>query len=369
VGRRVAYCVATGLGTFRALIAQPNKDSDLMPHRKLDGLLFRSSPRSYFNRPHPVAAGATIVLAALAISAVVNRFAAKKAERDNPPMGKFVDVGGLLLHYVEHGTGEPLVLLHGNAGMIQDFASSGLIDKAARKYRVIVFDRPGFGYSERPGRTTWTHKAQAELIHEALSKIGILRATVLGHSWGSSVAIALALKYPELVSALILVSGYFYPTARADVVVLSGPAFPVVGDIMSHTISPILARIMRPLFLRKIFGPAPIPKKFESFPKEMALRPSQIRASAAESALMVPDAFASQKDYADLKMPVAIIAGEEDRLIDTKKQSARLHRDVMQSTLHRVPGVGHMVHQSATDAVMAAIDEAAGSRFEHRATT
>jgi pimeloyl-ACP methyl ester carboxylesterase len=183
------------------------------------------------------------------------------------------------------------------------------------------------------------------------------------------VAIALALKYPELVSALILASGYFYPTARADVVVLSGPAFPVVGDIMSHTISPILARIMRPLFLRKIFGPAPIPKKFESFPKEMALRPSQIRASAAESALMVPDAFASQKDYADLKMPVAIIAGEEDRLIDTNKQSARLHRDVMQSTLHRVPGVGHMVHQSATDAVMAAIDEAAGSRFEHRATT
>jgi hypothetical protein len=91
-----------------------------MPHRKLNGLLLRRSSRFYSNKPHPVAAGATIVLAALAISAVVNRFAAKKAERDNPPIGKFVDVGGLLLHYVEHGTGEPLVLLHGNAGMIQD---------------------------------------------------------------------------------------------------------------------------------------------------------------------------------------------------------------------------------------------------------
>jgi pimeloyl-ACP methyl ester carboxylesterase len=60
-------------------------------------------------------------------------------------------------------------------------------------------------------------------------------------------------------------------------------------------------------------------------------------------------------------MPVAIIAGEDDKLIDTEKQSARLHQEVAQSTLHRVTGVGHMVHQSATDAVMAAIDEGQGA--------
>ena len=79
------------------------------------------------------------------------------------------------------------------------------------------------------------------------------------------------------------------------------------------------------------------------------------------------DALASCKEYAGLKMPIVIIAGEQDRLIDLNKQSARLHRDITQSTL-RVPGGGHMVHQSATDAVMAAIDEAAGSRLEPRAT-
>jgi pimeloyl-ACP methyl ester carboxylesterase len=79
---------------------------------------------------------------------------------------------------------------------------------------------------------------------------------------------------------------------------------------------------------------------------------------------MIPDAFALCKRYADLRMPVVIIAGEQDRLIDIDKQSARLHRDVTQSTLHRVPGAGHMVHQTATDAVMAAIDEAAGATLE-----
>jgi pimeloyl-ACP methyl ester carboxylesterase len=116
---------------------------------------------------------------------------------------------------------------------------------------------------------------------------------------------------------------------------------------------------MWPAMLRKVFGPAGIPEKFQQFPKEMALRPSQIRASAAESALMVPDAIAARRHYKKLVMPVAIIAGEEDRLISFQQQSGRLHRDVSQSTLHGVSGAGHMVHQTAPEEVMAAIDEVA----------
>ena len=96
---------------------------------------------------------------------------------------------------------------------------------------------------------------------------------VLGHSWGTLVAVALALRYPRNVKALILASGYYYPTARADVLLLSAPAVPLIGDILSHTVSPILSRLMWPFLLRKIFGPRPVPKKFKGFPEEMAVRP------------------------------------------------------------------------------------------------
>jgi pimeloyl-ACP methyl ester carboxylesterase len=116
--------------------------------------------------------------------------------------------------------------------------------------------------------------------------------------------------------------------------------------------------------LRKIFGPASTPQKFQSFPKEMALRPSQIRATAAESALMIPDAFSTRDDYAGFKVPLVIIAGDDDRLVDIDKQSARLHDDLPQSTFHRLRGVGHMVHQTAPAAVMYAIDEAAAAGRE-----
>jgi pimeloyl-ACP methyl ester carboxylesterase len=256
----------------------------------------------------------------------VNRHLAKNAENDNPPAGQFLEVNGVRLHYVERGSGAPLVLLHGNGSMIQDFESSGLIDLAAKNYRVIAFDRPGFGHSDRPRTVVWTPAAQAELINGALHRLGVSHAIVLGHSWGASVAVALALKYPKLVQGLVLASGYYYPTLRPDVVALSAPAVPIVGDVLGHTLSPIVSRVMWPLLMAKIFGPRSVPKKFEGFPKEMALRPSQIRASAAESALMIPDAFHFRDEYANLKMPVVIVAGDEDRLIDIDAQSERLHR-------------------------------------------
>jgi pimeloyl-ACP methyl ester carboxylesterase len=291
-------------------------------------------------------------------SALLNRWLTKKAERRNPPLGSFITVHGVHLHYLEVGTGTPLVLLHGNGSMIEDFQSSGLIDLAAKKYRVIVFDRPGFGHSNRPRNTVWTPEAQADLIAAALKKLGVPRAIILGHSWGTLVALALALRYAQVVRALVLASGYYYPKARADVVILSPPAVPLIGDLLSHTLSPLLSRLMWPLLLRNIFGPSPVPKKFIGFPEEMAVRPSQIRASAAESALMLPYAHAFEKKYGLLKMPVSIVAGADDRLIESE-QAAHLHRDIPHSTLRFVPGAGHMVHQTATGEIMTAIDRAA----------
>ena len=315
-------------------------------------------------KAHPIAFG---VIATLAVMAIANRHLAKKAERENPPKGRFITVKGVRLHYVDQGSGTPLVLLHGNGMMIQDFQSSGLINLAAKKYRVIAFDRPGYGHSDRPRSTIWTPEAQADLINAALSKIGISSAIVLGHSWGTLVAVALAVKYPQSVQSLVLASGYYYPTVRADTLILSAPSVPVLGDVLRHTISPIISRLTWRLLIRKLFGPKPVPSKFEGFPKEMAFRPSQIRAGAAESALMIPSVHKLQGAYAKLQMPVAIVVGSADRLIEPE-QSVHLHRDISQSTLQCVASNGHMVHQTATDQIMSTIDLVAAQIKPHSRT-
>jgi pimeloyl-ACP methyl ester carboxylesterase len=148
---------------------------------------------------------------------------------------------------------------------------------------------------------------------------------------GASVAVALALKYPHSVKGLVLASDYFYPTARVDMLLISGPAVPILGDLARYKVAPIVSRLVWPLLMRKIFGPAPVPTKFLDFPKEMAVRPSQIRAEAAESALLIPAAAVLSGRYSELTMPVVIVAGAEDRLIDPSKQSERLHREVSAS--------------------------------------
>ena len=69
-------------------------------------------------KSHPIV---TSIVVGLAASAILNRVLAKKAERCNPPTGRFITIDGVRLHYVERGTGRPLVLLHGNGSMVQDF--------------------------------------------------------------------------------------------------------------------------------------------------------------------------------------------------------------------------------------------------------
>lgn len=298
------------------------------------------------------------VSAALAAMALVVQYRTRQAERETPAVGRFIEVDDVRLHYTERGQGQPLVLLHGNGTMLQDFDISGLVDMASNRYRVIVFDRPGYGYSERPRSRIWTAAAQAELLYKALEKLGVEAPIVVGHSWGTLVAIELALAYPGYVRSLVLLSGYYYPSVRMDVPLTSPPAIPLIGDLMRYTISPLIGRLVWPAMMRRIFGPAEVPQRFERYPVWMSLRPSQLRASAAESALMIPEAFKLRHRYQELDMPVIIMSGEDDRHVNAQDNSVRLHQDISQSELRLTPGAGHMLHHLVPQQVMTAIDAA-----------
>ena len=294
--------------------------------------------------------------AALAASALYAAAKTRAAEHETPPIGQFLNVDGVRLHYVERGLGPALVLIHGNGMMIQDFLVSGIVDDLAERYRVIIIDRPGYGYSDRP-RGLWTPRAHATLFQKALQRLGVSQAVVLGHSWGSLVAVALALQAPRLVSSLVLASGYYYPTLRADVVLSSPVAIPGVGDLMRHTVSPVLGRLMQPAMIKAMFAPAAVTERFDrKFPRAMMLRPLQLRASAEDAALMTPVTIELEKHYRDLTLPVVIIAGGDDQIADVDRQSKRLHRELPNSELVVVPGMGHMIQHLAPREVVAAID-------------
>lgn len=300
--------------------------------------------------------GIVMGVAALATSAVANAVLSSAAEANNPPIGKFVEVDGVRLHYVELGAGEPVVFLHGNGTMLQDFMSSGLLNLCGKSFRAIAFDRPGFGYSGRPNDRTWTPAAQAKLFQKAFAKLGIVKPGVVGHSWGTLVAMRLAVDYPSDISRLVLLSGYYFPTLRADTLLSTPGALPIVGTCIQHTVGPLIGRLFANSSIEHMFKPLPVSPSFSaSYSTAMALRPSQLKAVASETAMMPSAVESIVAHYKLVRTPVQIFAGEMDAVVDTSEQSVRLHESLSNSQLHIEKGVGHMVHHAIPEKIAAAI--------------
>ena len=307
--------------------------------------------------------GAGAAGAAAVGAAAFNLVRARRAEEANPPEGSFVEVDGVRLHYVERGKGPPVVLLHGNGTMIQDWLASRVFDALAATHRVVAFDRPGFGHSGRPRSRVWTPPAQARLIAAALKKLGVGEATIVGHSFATLVAAEMGLDRRDVAGSLVLIGGYYYPSVRMDAALASPQALPVIGDAICHIVSPFLGTAMKPGMEAQIFAPAPVPAAWRAlFPFEMTLRPSQLRAGAAEAALIVPAAASIAPRLGGLDLPVTLVAGDGDKVVSTSDQSERLAGDLAGSELLVVKGAGHMVHHTAKDAVVSAIRAASTRR-------
>jgi pimeloyl-ACP methyl ester carboxylesterase len=299
---------------------------------------------------------AIIVLILLLLFAA-NVCASYLAEKRNPPIGKFIECDGVRLHYIERGDiGAPcVVLFHGNGSMIQDFTISGLIDRLATHSRVICFDRPGFGFSQRPRSRIWTAAEQASLFAKAFDRLGVRNPVLLGHSWGTLVALGLALRDDQDIAGLVLASGYYFATPRWDVWMMSAPAIPIAGDIFRYTIAPIISWAIMPVMLRKLFAPREVPQEFkQNFPLSLAVRPKQLRAAAEESALLIPVASEFQNRYHGLRCPVRIFHGIEDKVIEAE-QARRLERALRRSLLHLVDDAGHMVTYADTREIAQAV--------------
>lgn len=300
----------------------------------------------------PLAGGAA-VLGGLAIA---NAVRARKAVRDNPPLGQFIEVDGVCLHYVEKGSGPPILLVHGNGVMVQDWMISGLFDELAKTHRVIAVDRPGFGYSSRPRGIRWTPERQASLMAQLLDQLDAAPAVAVGHSFGALVVAAMALDHADKLKGAALLGGYLYPNPRLDVLLVAGSAIPGYGDLLNRTLQPLLAEALQKPINRKIFGPAPVPDRWRrDFSWAMALRPSRMRAGAADAVNMIPAARRLAPRFAEISVPVAIVAGDGDRLVDTPTQSERLHRELADTRLEIVAGAGHMVHHTAMPKVATAV--------------
>lgn len=280
-------------------------------------------------------------------------YAVRQAEARVPPIGQFIAVNGLRVHYVRRGTGQPVVFLHGNDGQLQDFTLS-VLDQAARDYQAIAFDRPGHGYSERPVDGVATLEVQARLLHGALQALGLERPILVGHSWSGALVLKYAVSYPGAVAGLVVVSGYVYRQRGAS---LPGvlATLPLLGNLWRHTLGvPITQRLVLK-GLRTAFAPDTPPPAFVAVVRALAPRPRQLKATAEDLRSLNSALSTLCPSYGTIRVPVVIVTGDADRVVPPERHAYPLHQVIAHSRLIVAPNTGHMVQFSRPEAIMRAL--------------
>jgi pimeloyl-ACP methyl ester carboxylesterase len=200
------------------------------------------------------------IVAVLGAARAITVLAAARIEAAHPASGRLVEVEGGKLHVLELGASTPsdqlpIVLVHGASGNLQDLRLA-LGHQLAAKRRVILVDRPGHGWSDRPGGAADASPArQAALIAQALGRIGVERFVLLGHSLGGAVASALALGFPARVAGLVLLAPVTHPWEGGLAWYNAILSTPVIGPLFARTVALPLSVLLLDGGVASVFEP------------------------------------------------------------------------------------------------------------------
>ncbi|MBL4864185.1 MAG: alpha/beta hydrolase [Rhodobiaceae bacterium] len=287
----------------------------------------------------------------------------RKTERRFGLHGKLVRSHGISIHYVDVGPTEaeeeglaPIVLIHGASGNLRDFEAS-ILPELARKHRVIAFDRPGHGWSERPGVHDIDEPArQAIVLHDALCALGVEHPVILGHSWGGAVATAYGLQFGEEMSGLVIMSGATHPWKGSTAWYHRVLAKRVLGPLFLWLIVIPFGRFLADAGVASNFAPDPAPAGYaEAIGLSLLFRPKHFRHNSTDTRKLRSHLADQSQRYDEIALPTIIITGTRDQTVLAKLHSYALHEQITGSELVKLQGVGHMPHHVRPDVVIDAV--------------
>lgn len=288
------------------------------------------------------------------------------AERQNPPKGTFLQLPAGQLHYVERkAEGEArgtVVLLHGASSDHADLLAA--LGPELSHYRVLAFDRPGLGWSDRlEGRAMADPARQAAAIMQALDLIAPEPVVLVAHSLAGAMSTRIALDQPERVRGLVLLGAVTHPWPGGIAWHYRVASWPLVGPVFTRLVAIPALDLKLSSGVRSVFAPRPVtPGYVETGEIKLLMRPQVFEANAQDFAALKDFVTRQAPHYGELRMPVVAITGDSDSVVSPVLHSAAIAREAPLGRFVLLPGVGHMPHHAAPEIVVEAIDQIAGPR-------
>ena len=278
----------------------------------------------------------------------------------------FVTVNGLRVHYIETGSGPAVVLIHGNAGSVEDF-SYRTIPVLCSEYRIVAIDRPGHGKSDRPSDKSARLESQAALLHDTLGLLGIKRPILVGHSWGGSLALAYAIHYPNEVASLVLVAPAAYAETEENwwwMTAFVKP--PVIGDVSLAVGKLFFGHSLLKSELKDAFYPQTVPDDYLKSASSSWLGHKQLKSYLHDEWKLNSSLKTLSQRYSEIRVPVVIVTGDADKVTPPKGNAYPLKAAISQSQLLELKNTGHEIPliqpQSIRDA-LALVSSSAQAMF------
>lgn len=301
-----------------------------------------------------------VVIVGLAIFAARTE---RKVEAALPPRGKFMQIDGERIHYVDAGgAGPDLVMIHGLAGNLMHFTYA-LADKLTGDFRVVIVDRPACGYSERPDGAPADLKAQAATLAKFIRTLGLKQPLIVGHSLGGALSLAIALDHPDCAGGLALIAPLTHvPDKIPDVFKGLVIRSPTLRKVIAWTLATPLGILRGEQALKEVFGPEPAPADFPIRAGGLlGLRPKAFCSASSDAVLaeyVLPNYVAR---YSSLALPMGMLFARGDRLLDYRAQGEAMKATCPALDLELIDG-GHMLPMTAPDRCAAMIRRVAAQQ-------
>ena len=240
----------------------------------------------------------------------------------------------LLLNYIKLGEGSPILLIHG----IPDWSYiwCNLIESLSKRHTVYLFDMVGFGYSDKRDCFDRSVKIQADIAKEFLDKMNVKTVDLVAHDTGGSVALILAVKYPEIVKRLVLINSVCYDNWPIEpMLALANPelkntmsAKDFVDKMWNEAIVPYICRKEKCIEELRVAWVAP----YSDEEGKLSMIRNASSLNTNHTMELVPH-------LKKIKIPTLLLWGDEDK--GELEFGKRLHNDISTSEFIRIPKAGH----------------------------